>query len=87
MFKLIKFLSKEYDTLYSVEINPETGEVYTRPFWFKPVVIILGIINYLCFPITTKMNYFHKRNNYKLFDYYKYRFKGKNWVLLDYFEN
>ena len=86
MFKLIKFLSKEYDKYYSIEINSETGEIYYRPFWFKPLVIIMGLINHLCFPITTKLEYFDKKNSYMIFDYSKYRFKGKHWVLPDYFE-
>jgi len=84
MFKLIKYLSKEYDEFYSMEFHPQTGEIYFRPFWFKPLVIILGLINYLCFPITTRMEYFRKKESYMLFNYHNYRFK-KGWVLSEYF--
>lgn len=85
MFKLIKYLSKEYDQGLSYEINTKTGEIYYRPFWFKPLTIIMGLINYIFFPITTKINYFHKKGSYKLFNYRNYRFKGKDWVLSDYY--
>lgn len=93
-YKLIKSLSEEYDKYQSIEVHPQTGELYFRPSWFKPLVIIMYFINHLCFPLMVKIldylryccplteniNSLHCRS-YLLFEYYKWRFK-KGWRLL-----
>lgn len=85
MFKLIKKLSRDYDNLYSVEVNTKTGEIYFRPFWYKYLTIILEIMNIIFLPITLKSYKYNRKEYSVLIPWYNFKFKGKHWVYLDYF--
>ena len=72
----IGIISRNYNNNISIKINPETGEIYYRPWWHKLVYMVIFIYRTLKACITWNWNisdnWILSKNKGKFIDYYLY---------------